>query len=115
MLRSIGSFSFTINDKVSTSYEYNSSPTWSVATQAKLLNKKTDVTYTSSDHYYIVSIMQDYKTPLFSYKGKADNIKGGVKFTNVPTGTNLAIQVRNDTKLPNSDTYLSGKGTTTFK
>lgn len=115
MLRSVGSFAFTINDKVSTNYEYNSSPTWSVATQAKLLNKKTGATYTSADHYYIVSIMQDSKTPIFSYKGKADNVKGGVKFTNVPTGTNLAIQVRNETKLPNSNTYLDGKGTTTFK
>ncbi len=72
-------------------------------------------TYTSSDHYYIVSILQDINTPIFSYKGITDNKNGGIKFTNVPTGKNLAIQVKNETKLPNTDTYLDGKGTTTFK
>lgn len=115
MTRSVGSFSFTINDKYSTHFEYNASPTWTVTTQAELLNIKTNATYTSSDHYYIVSILQDINTPIFSYKGKADNKNGGIKFTNVPTGTNLAIQVKNETKLPNTDTYLDGKGTTTFK
>lgn len=115
MLRSVGSFSFTINDKVTTNFEYSSSSTWNIATKAKLYNKETKVKYTSSDHYYIVSIMQDIKTPIFSYRGKADDIKGGVKFTNVPKGTNLAIQVRNDTELPNTKTYLDGSGTTTFR
>ncbi len=115
MLRSVGSFSFTINDKVTTNFEYSSSSTWNIATKAKLYNKETKVKYTSSDHYYIVSIMQDIETPIFSYRGKADDIKGGVKFTNVPKGTNLAIQVRNDTELPNTKTYLDGSGTTTFR
>lgn len=52
---SIGSFSFTINDKVSTNYEYNSYSTWNVVTKAHLYNKKTKVNYTSDNHYYIVS------------------------------------------------------------
>lgn len=112
---SVDSFKFTINDKVNTNYEYNLNSTWNVVTKAHLYNKKTKVTYTSDDHYYIVSIMQDYKTPLFSYKAKANNVEGGVKFTNVPTGTNLAIQVKNETKLPNSKTYLDGHGSTTYR
>ncbi len=47
MTRSVGSFSFTINDKYSTYFEYNASPTWTVTTQAKLLNIKTNATYTN--------------------------------------------------------------------
>lgn len=58
--------------------------------------------------------MKDYKTPLFSYKAKANNVAGGVKFKNGPTGTNLAIQVKNETKFPNSNTYLEGHGSTTY-
>lgn len=112
---SVGSFNFTINNKVSTNYEYNLYSTWRVVTKAHLYNKKTKATYTSDDHYYIVSIMQDYKTPLFSYKARANDVEGGVKFENVPTGTNLAIQVKNETKLPNSDTYLDGYGSTTYR
>ncbi len=112
---SVDSFHFTINDKTSTNYEHNSFPAWKVVTKSHLLNKKTNVTYTSDDHYYIVSIMQDYKTPLFSYKAKANDVEGGVKFKNVPTGTSLAIQVKNETKLPNSDTYLDGHGSTTYR
>jgi hypothetical protein len=115
LARSVESFKFDINDKTSTSFEYNAFKNWTVTTQALLNNHKTDANYTSSDHYYIVSIMQDIKTPIFSYKGKADNKNGSVRFTNVPTGTSLAIQVKNETKLPNTDTYLKGTGTTTFK
>ncbi|EXG87879.1 hypothetical protein K413DRAFT_4780 [Clostridium sp. ASBs410] len=111
----VESFSFETRDKQTTIFEYNPFSNWTVTTKAHLLNIKTGVSYTSSEHYYIVSIMEDINTPLFSYKGKADDVKGGIKFTNVPKGKNLAIQVKNETKLPNNDTYLKGTGATTFK
>lgn len=114
-IRSIESFSFTINDKVTTNWETNYNSNWTVTTKAHLYDKKTGITYTSDDHKYVVSIMEDMETPIFQYEAKADDVKGGVKFTGVPTGTSLAIQVKNITKLPNSNTYLSGTGNTTYR
>lgn len=110
---SVSNFSFNIKDKTATDSITNTHSKWRVQTKATLRNYQTGEITISDFYKYKVSVMKGSKS-LFSYIGKADNVYGGLTFSNVPTGVELYIQVsKSGTSYPPYD-YMYGEGDTEF-
>lgn len=83
---------------------------WRVQTQACLRNNRTGVMKTDSNSTYIVAVRNSKNNVVCSYRGKADNIYGGLVFNNLPK-TKLYIVILRESQ---GDWHLYGKGDTQF-
>jgi len=108
--RSVEYFEFYINDYVETALITNRNRKWRVQTHAYLRDNLTGETDASGRMTYTVSIRDASGRALFSYRGKTDDVYGGVTFSKVPK-RQLRISV---SKKKSGNWFLKGEGDTQF-
>ena len=109
--QSVSNFEFYINDKTETDAITNEHAKWQVQTQAHLKNYKTGEKTNDARYTYTVSVVKGSRV-LASYKGKTDNVYGGLTFSQLPTNVNLFIRITAGSH-PAYD-LIEGYGTTKF-